>query len=386
MTKVEASQSTALVPVCPVQVPARIADLAQMKNLAEVFGSPKSVFVDQVLAGIQQRTAKEAADIDVSKESGRKALRSIAFSIARAKTAIDAAGKGLNDEKRAEIDAVDAERRTFRARLEEMQDEIKAPAEEWEQAETTRVKRLYERLDALKVDGSSGDDLILLRGRREWIESVKINESWQEFQAQADEQRLRSLEWLDARIAEVEAREAKDAEMARLQAELERLRREEAERAAEAERARIAEETARLAKEREEAEARRQEDARLLLEQERAEAAEAARVKAEEAAAAQIAEAERAKLEAEQRAEQREREAVAAERKRVFDEEQAAIAARKEREHNAAVRAQVKSDIIDALLAIMDAAKDAKLGRAEFSGRVADAAMAGEIPHVEVKL
>lgn len=382
MTKVEASQSTALVPVCPVQVPARIADLAQMKNLAEVFGSPKSVFVDQVLAGIQQRTAKEAADIDVSKESGRKALRSIAFSIARAKTAIDAAGKGLNDEKRAEIDAVDAERRTFRARLEEMQDEIKAPAEEWEQAETARVKRLYDRLDAMKVDGSSGDDLIFLRARREWIENVKINESWQEFQAQADEQRLRSLEWLDARIAEVEARDAKDAEMARLQAELDRLRREEAERAAEAERARIAEETARLAKEREEAEARRQEDARLLLEQERAEAAEAARVKAEEAAAAQIAEAERAKMEAEQR----EREAVAAERKRVFDEEQAAIAARKEREHNAVVRAQVKSDIIDTLLAIMDAAKDAKLGRAEFSGRVADAAMAGEIPHVEVKL
>lgn len=119
-----------------------------------------------------------------------------------------------------------------------------------------------------------------------------------------------------------------------------------------------------------------------MLEQERAEAAEAARVKAEEAAAAQIAEAERAKMEAEQR----EREAVAAERKRVFDEEQAAIAARKEREHNAVVRAQVKSDIIDTLLAIMDAAKDAKLGRAEFSGRVADAAMAGEIPHVEVKL
>jgi hypothetical protein len=183
--------------VCPVQVPARIADLAKIDNLAEVFGSPKSVFVGQVIEGIGKSAETEAAGVDVTTEGGRKKLHSIAYEIARAKAALDMAGKALNEEKRAEINAVDAERRMFRHHLEELQEEIKAPAIEWEAAETRRVDGLNARLRDLEITVWS-DDLssIEIQATISAIEGIAIDETWQDFEARAAERKASTLTWL----------------------------------------------------------------------------------------------------------------------------------------------------------------------------------------------
>jgi colicin import membrane protein len=49
----------------------------------------------------------DALDADVTTEKGRKAIASMAYKVARTKTAIDEAGKKLNEEARARINAVD---------------------------------------------------------------------------------------------------------------------------------------------------------------------------------------------------------------------------------------------------------------------------------------
>lgn len=79
-------------------------------------------------------------------QSGRDNIRSLAYKIAQAKTRLDEIGMGINEPHQAEIDKVNAGRKVAKARLQSLQDEIRAPLTEWEQNEKKRIAAHEDKL------------------------------------------------------------------------------------------------------------------------------------------------------------------------------------------------------------------------------------------------
>jgi hypothetical protein len=269
---------------------------------------------DDLFAEIRREVASHVPDLTT--EKGRKAIASLAFKVTRTKTAIDEAGKKLNEDARARISAVDAERREIKARLDELRDQARRPLDEWEAAEEARIERVKGTLETLKSAGaiSLSDTVESLKARREQSASIVIDDGFQEYSAAAAAHKAAALEALDVGIARLE-REAAD------RLELERLRAEAAEREAKAEAERI--EAARKAKA--EAEAKAQVEAAEKAAAEAKAAIEAASLEAERRARADA----EAKASAEAAAKQLAHDQALAAEKRRAD---AAVAARKAEE------------------------------------------------------
>src|SRR6185437_576408 len=130
------------------EVTERSSALATIETLvpAQVFASGA---IETVLSRIEREARERAAALDISTPAGRKDIASLAYKVARSKTALDGAGKDLKAEWLAKSNAVDAERRTLRERLDALADEVRAPLTEWENAEKPRVKAHEDALVAI---------------------------------------------------------------------------------------------------------------------------------------------------------------------------------------------------------------------------------------------
>lgn len=355
-----------------------IALLPEVLDPPAVFATSASV--DAVLADIE---AKARAFVpDLSTATGRKAIASMAHTVARSKTALDDAGKGLNDERRAQINVVDAERRKIRDRLDALKDEVRAPLTKWEADEESRKSALRDRLAAL--DAGRADAMCpaaQIGAVVAEIVAVVIGDDWQEFRVEAALAKDRALVELRRSLAIAEQREAEQAELARLRAEA--AAREEADRKRreleEAEARRVAaekaevERQARVDREKQEAveRAARAAEERAKAEAERIARETEAKADAERRAAADR-EAELKRQVAEAKA--REERAAQAERDRIEAESRAAEAARAKREANAKHRARIKAEIAQAVAALNSSAE------------IAEALISGRVPHVEVRM
>lgn len=277
---------------------------------------------DAFYAHIQREV--DAFQPDVSTEKGRKEIKSFAYKITRTKTAIDDAGKKLNEEARARINAVDAERRVVKEKLDALAKEVRRPLTEWEESEEKRIaecRAVIERIKAsavVTIEDTAAT--VRARGAEVWntaIDADRFGDMLAEATA-TKEMAVSSLKSAMARLAQEEADKA----------ELERLRAEAAERE---ERDRI-EREAREAEERRAAEAKEAEEKRIADER----AAEEHRIAAEKAEAERIERAKQEAAEAAERAVREEQakrdrehaEQLAAERRRAEDAERAAQAER----------------------------------------------------------
>lgn len=361
-------------------------------TLAVVLRSPEQV--DALVSRIEAEVRSHAADTSSAK--GREAIKSLAYKVSRTKTAIDDAGKALNEDARKQIGAVDAGRKVIRDRLDALRDEARKPLDDWQTAEDARVESLKQRFAAL--DGGRADahcPSSQIKAVLAEIEAIEIGDDWQEYQGEAAIAKVKAVRELRASLEIAEKREADAAELEALRRE--KAARDEADRlaaeaAAEAERQRIAAEQAEARRlDAEKAEAERQ----ARIEQEKQEAAERAakaaeeRARAEAARQAQEAEeraaAERHAAAARESALQRQVEeqkaeterAAQAERDRAAAERQAEEAARMRREANKTRRARVREQIVDALRSV-DPGENPM-------GAIADALMAGAIPNVRVE-
>lgn len=375
------------------QTPIASTELVEVRTLvpADVFGPGGAEAI------IKQLTDKVlAVATDISTPTGRKAVASLAYKVARSKTALDEMGKELAAEWKARVNAIDAERRTIRDKLDALQEQVRKPLTDWENVEKARVKAHQEALIGLANLAVFAWDASVAE-INERIAAARLaheGREWQEFEKRADETVESTLSALKALRVEMERREAERAEQ-------ERLRREQAEREQHEREERIAQEAAERARLAAEREARAQAEAveranRLIAEnaaREKAAAEQAAReaeqralrAEAEKTAAEQRAkeEAEAAARRAEQErvaaAEKAERErlaAIEAERKRVADEQAAAEAERKRREADRAHRAKINGAARDALV---------KEGlSADVAVNVLSAIIRGDIPHVRI--
>lgn len=329
---------------------------------------------DDLYAHIRREVESFTPDLTTTK--GRDAIKSLAFKITRTKTAIDAAGKQLNEEARAKIGVVDAARRDARETLDAMAEEVRRPLTEWEETEKARVDRCREIIDAFKSGAAvSLDDTaatVQARGMAIW-------------QVELAEDEFRDL------LPEAQA--AKDAAVATLKTALGRLEKEEADQAELAKlRAEAAERDAREAAERE---AREQQERAV----EEARVAEERRVAAEKADAERIERARQEAVEAERQRAQREHDqALAAERARAEGAErdaqaerdralQEATARKAAQEREAAEQAKREADKAHRTK-IKRAAKEAIMTCGvpeEAAQKIVLAIIAGEVPAVTLR-
>lgn len=340
------------------------------------------------------RAETDAFTPDVTTATGRKAIASLAFKVTRTKTAIDDAGKRLNEEARTKINLVDAARRDIRAQLEALADEVRKPLTEWEAAEKDRVERVEAALADIKSAAtiSIEDTASTLEQRLAQMQAIQIEDD--EFQGYADIARNLVQSARDTLFAGVARLQKEEAD----RAELERLREAQTKREAEELEKQAIAHAAALAAE----EAKRQEEAveqarvAMAEREENRKAAIAAATLAAETAAREAAER---KADDERRARENEyQEALAAEKRRA-DEADAARKAEAEAvaKEQAARDAEAKrlldeQDARDRDRAhrgkVMGAAKDAiiELGAdAETAKKIVLAIVAGEVPAVTLR-
>lgn len=359
---------------------------------AEVVFAPGGV--DAVLEKIF--TEVRSTKTDISTKAGRAAVASLAHKVARSKTALDELGKNLVADWKQKANAVDADRRLIRDKLDALKDEVRKPLTDWENAEKARVEGHEKAVAEIRAMASfdvAEPSSSQVKARIATLDGLPPRE-WHEFSQVASDVTAAVRASLNASLDAAVRRETERAELARLQkeaAEREQRERDERLRAEAAEKARLAaeaeaKEKARLAFE----EAERE---RLRIEREKAEA-EAAAVRAQQAAeraeAERIAAQEKARVDAEalaakveaeriaaaERAERERIAAVEAERKRVADERAAQEAEAARREANKRHAAKINNEARDALV---------KVGiTAEQATAVVVAIARGEVPHIRI--
>lgn len=313
--------------------------------VAAVAAEPGLVILDrerfnQFYEAVKAETDKLVPDLTT--EKGRAAIASMAFKVVKTKTAIDNAGKLLKEEAQATVTKVDAARREIRLKLEALSDEVRAPLTEWEENEKARLQRVEEFFTNLRQAGVVGADETADKIERR-LSTVRAHTLDEDF----------DLALFGPRIDEVRVLRA-DV-IAALDRGLERLRREEADRA---------------------------ELERLRAE---AEARVAAAAKAAEDAARAEAEA---KAKADQEATERAHaEALAAEKRRA---DEAEAAGKAEADRLAAEQAQADARAADVAHRgkIMGAAKQAIMGHGvgEATAKaIVLAIAAGDVPNVSIR-
>ncbi|MEA4411136.1 hypothetical protein VBQ01_04560 [Klebsiella pneumoniae] len=292
----------------------------EKKNAMAVFTNNDQL--DPLIEAIE----KEARSLvpDVTTKKGRDAIASMAHKVARSKTYIDNAGKDLVAELKALPKQIDESRRVVRERLDALKDEVRRPLTEWE-AEQERIKA-EEAMLALHVEAlamnENFDRRLAARIESDHEMALLMNDAFDREQAD--------------KAAEAERQRIAHEEEIKRQAE-EKAKREAAEKAQrEIDAAAAREREAILAKERAE---REQREAAERAEREKQAAVEAERRKAQE-------EADRIRREAEQREQAR-----LAEEKRKADEQA-------RREADVKHRKAVGVEVIKALMANTSLTRD----------------------------
>lgn len=282
-------------------------------NALTVFTTPNAI--DPLLERV--RSEIDAFVPDVTTDKGRKAIASMAYKVARAKTYLDDAGKVLADQQKEIPKKIDACRKRIRDTLDKWRDEVRAPLTEWEDAEKARVDAHKANLQVLtglwNIDGM---DAAGIRRRLAQAEGWPIDESCEEFIDDFAKEKDALVTSLRRSLSDRERYETEQAELARLRAaeearqkveREERIAREAAERAtreAEARAAAEAKAAADAARREREAAERRELELKLQAEQAERRAAEAeakARREAEEKERREAAEVARREADAEHR-------------------------------------------------------------------------------------
>lgn len=340
--------------------------------ITTVTANPVSVLVDEKTYSEFYAKMKEEIDghePDVSTIKGRSEIASLAYKVTRTKTAIDAAGKKLNEDARAKINAVDASRRKIREELDALAEEVRRPLTEYEEAERARAAKAKEILETVIALGNSSphDSVDEIRDRMTEIGTVFVDPAIMGDQYdEAVREQQTSVNHLTEHLERALKAEADAAELARLRAANEE--REAAER--EAREKEEAERIEREARERAEAEYK----ANVEREAEKARQAEIAKAQIERDRIEREAAERVAKAEAEAKAIKDQAEREERERAEQMDRTRREEAARQaDREHRGAVMKAAKE-------AIMVHGADEETAK-----KIVLAIVAGEVPHTVIR-
>lgn len=290
-----------------------------------VYSKPNGLdpWLDQVRAKVDE-FKKVLPDLKTRK--GREAYASMAHSIAKSKTALEAVGKEISAKQKEIPKLIDAERKRVWDTLEAWQKEVRKPLDDWQAAEDARVAKHSDEIDAIKAlarfeESPTAAHVAQIIGD---LELLALDDSWEEFLAEAAQVKDQTLIKLRALHTERARYETEQAELVRLRTEAEA----QAQRDRDAEIARAAAEQARLQAEQQ---AQAERDAAARREQELRDQAAANQLAAEQAARDAEAAAENQRLQLQLQAQQAQRAAEQAEASRIAAEQRAEQAAEQAR-------------------------------------------------------
>lgn len=289
-------------------------------NALTVFKSADQI--EEILQKVEREVMSFVPDVTTAK--GRKEIASLAYRVSQTKSYLDGLGKDLVAELKEVPKLIDANRKTVRDRLDVLRDKARQPVTDWE-AEQERIKAEEEaRIAAEKLAAQIESDHVIAL-----LMDEKIDRERAEAAAEAERKRI-----------------AHEEEIRRQAAEQARI---EAEQAAQRERDAAAKREADLQAAKEKAEA----DAKAAQERAEREKREAAEL------------AERQRIEAAQRAEREKQEAIEAERRKAEEAEAARKAEEKRIADEAAARAAneahrkaIGTAVVNALIAHAGLSRD----------------------------
>lgn len=312
----------------------------------------------------QARDVVAEFEPDISTDKGRKAIASLANKIAKLKVKLDDLGKELVGDWKAKSKVVDSSRKKMRDELDALKAEARKPLTDWENAEKDRVSAHRQTIDYIEGWVSSTDvngSLLDLDGLK--LSLAHVNEvdtdTLEEFELEGIKKKESAISTLTRMIEAEKKRIETEAELARMRAE-------EAERARaardEALRKEAAEAATKAAEEKaKEAAAKAEADRQAAINQ----AAESKR-QAEESERARIAAEERSKIEQQLAAER----ARLEEKKRQEDAIKAEQEAQAKREANKAHISKVRKAAKEGLMKYVDEETAVKIVLAIHAGEI----------------
>jgi hypothetical protein len=167
---------------------------------------------------------------DITSRKGREAIASMAYKVARSKTALDDVGKKLVADLKEIPKKIDAERKRVRDTLDSWQEEVRRPLNEWQAKEDKRVddhNQAIQNLKDLAVFAETPTAAVVAQVIAD-LELVALDDSWEEFLPEAAQVKDKSLATLRALLADRTKHEAELAEIAKFNAE--KAQREQQER------------------------------------------------------------------------------------------------------------------------------------------------------------
>lgn len=295
-------------------------------------------YLENFIRHVRGEVTSEVPDLTTVK--GRKRIASLAAQVSSAKAAVEKPGRDYLKVIKAKPKLIEENLREFVRAMDALRDEVRAPLNQWEEAEKARVKRHQDRIDIIKALSRDLDGITSLTLKNLLDQCDEFDPAgFEEFEGEAATALLLTQKTLRDALARREALEAEqaaqEAERQRLAEERRQIELEKAKQEA-ADKARADAEA--KAKAEQEAAQRREIEARMA--QERAEReAEAAKQREAQAKADAAAQAERAA-----------QAAAEAERKRIAAEEAARLAEEKRRqedqEHRAAINRAALADLM----------------------------------------
>lgn len=347
--------------------------------VATVEANPVSVLTDETLYSTFYNHVKsevEAFEPNLATASSRKEIASLAYKVTRTKTAIDNAGKKLNEDARAKINAVDAQRRKVREDFDALAELARKPLTDWEKQEEARVEYCKSFIQAIEdcgnglIGGESYPFPVLLR---ELEEKIVITSELGEFEEQARVAHRIALDKVRTAFEAHMKAEADRIELEKLRAEAEERQRAENARIEKERLAKEAAERERAEKERQ-AKAEAEYKANVARAAEEARLAEIAKAKAEQERVEREAAAKIAAAEAEARAVKEKAEREERERQEAIERTKREEAARQaDREHRGKIMGEAKA-------ALIEAGADEEVAK-----KIVLAIVAGEVPHVTLR-
>ncbi len=331
------------------------------KNVVQFFAEKG---LDPVLEKIREEVASFKPDMTT--ETGRAAIASFAFKIAKMKNRMDDLGKQLVSGIKQQAKVIDAERSRAWDVIEALQHQVRKPLTEWEEKEKQRVANHKSTLDSISGSLALPINVSIAEIESRLVAlSTFVGKDFEEFSDLTNQTLNNAIEQLTFKLDAMKKAEADRLELVRLQqAEEDRKRKEREEeiaRDAAAKAKKEAEdkaETDRIA-----AEKKAKDEADASANREAAEKARADKAEADKAAAI-----EQARIEKEA--------AVAAERKRADDEKKKSDDEAAAREKDKKHKAKINNEALAALSAITGAEASAK--------KIIEAIAKSQIPHVKI--
>ncbi|OSN39521.1 hypothetical protein [Pseudomonas syringae] len=266
--------------------------------------------LNQFLEAVTAEVTAEVPDLTTAK--GRARIASLANKVSKSKKAVEDPGRDYLKRLKEMPKVVETELREFVNSMNALRDATRKPLTDWEAADLARrdkhtdgVQRIIDLTFFAETPSAANVAQIIAD-----LEQVEINDSWEEFLAEAAQAKDRSLSTLRTLLTDRNKHEAELAEIAKFNAE--KAEREQKERDAE-----IARQAVERAQREAEQKAQAEREAAARREQELKDQAEAQQRAAAQKLRDAEAEAERQRLQIKLQEEQAERQKLHAEQDRI---------------------------------------------------------------------